>query len=92
LTNNKKADKIVAIGGKLMSSIFICGIIFSILQSILFWEKKPEISVMLFTISFLVGLIYLMYKYKKEIYRKAIEYKDENDLTIYEEGKICQLL
>ena len=75
-----------------MSSIFICGIIFSILQSILFWEKKPEISVMLFTISFLVGLIYLMYKYKKEIYRKAIEYKDENDLTIYEEGKICQLL
>lgn len=82
MTNNKKADKIVAIGGKLMSLIFICGIIFSILQSILFWEKKPEISVMLFTISFLVGLIYLMYKYKKEIYRKAIEYKDENDLTI----------
>lgn len=54
-----------------MSSIFICGSILSILQSILFWEKEPGISVMLFVISFLAGLIYLMYKYKKIENKKA---------------------
>ena len=54
-----------------MSSIFICGIIFSILQSILFWEKKPGISVLLFVSSFLIGLIYLMYKHKKVENKKA---------------------
>ena len=54
-----------------MSSIFICGILLSVLQSILFWEKKPGISVMLFVLSFLVGLIYLMYKHKKVENKKA---------------------
>ncbi len=54
-----------------MNLIFICGIILSLLQSILFWEKKPGISVMLFVISFLVGLIYLMYKHKKVENKKA---------------------
>ena len=54
-----------------MSSIFICGIILSLLQSILFWEKEPGISVMLFVISVLVGLIYLMYKDKKVENKKA---------------------
>ncbi len=54
-----------------MSSIFICGIILSILQSILFWEKEPGISALLFVISFLVGLIYLMYKHKKVENKKA---------------------
>lgn len=54
-----------------MSSIFVCGSILSILQSILFWEKEPGISVMLFVISFLAGLIYLMYKYKKIENKKA---------------------
>ena len=54
-----------------MSSIFVCGSILSILQSILFWEKEPEISVILFVISFLVGLIYLMYKHKKIENKKA---------------------
>ena len=54
-----------------MSLIFICGIILSLLQSILFWEKEPGISVMLFVISVLVGLIYLMYKDKKVENKKA---------------------
>ena len=54
-----------------MSSIFICGIILSLLQSIFFWEKEPGISVMLFVISVLVGLIYLMYKDKKVENKKA---------------------
>ena len=54
-----------------MSSIFICGILLSVLQSILFWEKEPGISVILFVISFLVGLIYLMYKHKKVGNKKA---------------------
>ena len=54
-----------------MSSIFVCGSILSILQSILFWEKEPGISVILFVISFLVGLIYLMYKHKKIENKKA---------------------
>ena len=48
-----------------MESIYICGILLSILQSILFWERKPGISVMLFVISFLIGLIYLICKHKK---------------------------
>ena len=64
-------NKIIPIGGSLMNLIFICGIILSLLQSILFWEKKPGISVMLFVISFLVGLIYLMYKHKKVENKKA---------------------
>ena len=72
MTNNKNANKIVAIGGKLMSSIFICGITFSILQSILFWEKEPGISVLLFVSSFIIGLIYLMYKHKKVENKKAL--------------------
>ena len=55
-----------------MSLIFICGIILSILQSILFWEKEPGISVMLFVISFLVGFIFLMYKHKKIENKKAL--------------------
>ncbi len=55
-----------------MSSIFICGIIFSILQSILFWEKEPGISVLLFVSSFIIGLIYLMYKHKKVENKKAL--------------------
>lgn len=55
-----------------MSSIFICGIIFSILQSILFWEKEPGISVLLFVSSFVIGLIYLMYKHKKVENKKAL--------------------
>ena len=71
MTNNKNTDKIEPIGGSLMSSIFVCGSILSILQSILFWEKEPEISVILFVISFLVGLIYLMYKHKKIENKKA---------------------
>ena len=54
-----------------MSLIFICGSILSILQSILFWEKEPGISVMLFVISFLAGLIYLMYKHKKVENKRA---------------------
>ena len=54
-----------------MSSIFVCGSILSILQSILFWEKELGISVILFVISFLVGLIYLMYKHKKVENKKA---------------------
>lgn len=54
-----------------MSLIFICAIILSTLQSILFWERKPGISVMLFTISFLIGFIYLMYKHKKVENKKA---------------------
>ena len=64
-------NTIESIGGNLMNSIFICGMILSILQSILFWEKEPGISVMLFVISFLIGLIYLMYKYKKVENSKA---------------------
>lgn len=72
LTNNKNTDKIEPIGGDLMISIFICGMILSILQSILFWEKEPGISVMLFVISFLVGLIYLMHKHKKVENKKAL--------------------
>ena len=55
-----------------MSLIFICGIILSILQSILFWEKEPGISVMLFVISFLVGFIFLIYKNKKIENKKAL--------------------
>ena len=55
-----------------MSSIFICGIIFSILQSILFWEKEPGISVLLFVSSFIIELIYLMYKHKKVENKKAL--------------------
>ena len=55
-----------------MSSIFICGIIFSILQSILFWEKETGISVLLFVSSFIIGLIYLMYKHKKVENKKAL--------------------
>ena len=55
-----------------MSSIFICGITFSILQSILFWEKEPGISVLLFVSSFIIGLIYLMYKHKKVENKKAL--------------------
>ena len=54
-----------------MSSIFVCGSILSILQSILFWEKESGISVILFVISFLVGLIYLMYKHKTVENKKA---------------------
>ena len=54
-----------------MSSIFICGSILSILQSILFWEKEPGISVILFVISFLVGIIFLMYKHQKVENKKA---------------------
>ena len=71
LTNDKDEDKIEHIGGNLMSSIFICGIILSILQSILFWEKEPGISVLLFMSSFIIGLIYLMYKHKKVENKKA---------------------
>ena len=55
-----------------MSSIFICGIIFSILLSILFWEKETGISVLLFVSSFIIGLIYLMYKHKKVENKKAL--------------------
>lgn len=55
-----------------MGSIFICGIIFSILQSILFWEREPGISVLLFVSSFIIGLIYLMYKHKKVENKKAL--------------------
>ena len=54
-----------------MSLIFICGSILSIVQSILFWEKEPGISVMLFVISFLAELIYLMYKHKKVENKRA---------------------
>lgn len=54
-----------------MSSIFICGILLSVIQSILFWKMELGISVILFMISFLVGLIYLMYKYKKVENRKT---------------------
>ena len=54
-----------------MSSIFILGSILSILQSILFWEKEPGISVILFVISFLVGIIFLMYKHQKVENKKA---------------------
>ena len=71
MTKNKNIDKIEPIGGNLMSSIFICGILLSVLQSILFWEKKPGISVLLFVSSFIIGLIYLMYKHKKVENKKA---------------------
>ena len=54
-----------------MDSIFICGIIFSIWQSILFWEKEPGISVLLFVSSFMIGLIYVIYKHKKVKNKKA---------------------
>ena len=74
-----------------MSSIFVCGSILSILQSILFWEKELGISVILFVISFLVGLIYLMYKYnlkqeqikqkKKFIIYKGNVYETMSDLV-----------
>ena len=65
LTNDKNISKIESVGGNFMESIYICGILLSILQSILFWERKPGISVMLFVISFLIGLIYLICKHKK---------------------------
>ena len=65
MTNDKNISKIESVGGNFMESIYICGILLSILQSILFWERKPGISVMLFVISFLIGLIYLICKHKK---------------------------
>ena len=55
-----------------MSCILICGILLSILQSILFWEKEPGISVTIFVIAFLLGFLYLMNKNKKIENKKAL--------------------
>lgn len=55
-----------------MCCILICGMILSILQSILFWEKEPGISVVIFVIAFLLGFLYLMNKYKKIENKKAL--------------------
>lgn len=54
-----------------MNSIIIGSFILSIIQSILFWEKKPGISVLIFAIASLILLIYTLEKNKKVENRKA---------------------
>ena len=55
-----------------MNSIIIGSIILSILQSILFWDKKPGISVLIFVIATFAILIYTMYKNDSIKNKKAL--------------------
>ena len=57
-----------------MNSIIIGSIILSILQSILFWDKKPGISVLIFVIATFAILIYTMYKNDSIKNKKALRF------------------
>lgn len=59
-----------------MESIVIFGMLLSLAQSMLFWNKKPGISVLVFTI---LGIITLIYFMKKE---RVIENKKALFITI----------
>ena len=45
-----------------MNIIFFTSIILSLLHSILFWDRKPGISVFIFTLATVGYLIYVLYK------------------------------
>ena len=57
-----------------MSLIIVTSVLLSIIQSILFWNKTPGISVPIFTILSLVVLIYILEKNKKIKNQKAIAF------------------
>lgn len=57
-----------------MNSIIIGSIMLSILQSILFWDKKPGISVLIFVIATLALLVYIMHKNGKIKNKKALAF------------------
>lgn len=54
-----------------MGNIIICGILLSLLQSILFWKKELGISVAIFVIIFLMLMRYLMKKHNIVKNKKA---------------------
>ena len=55
-----------------MGSIIIISGILAIAQSILFWDKKPGISVFIFVFACLLYLIYVLNKNKKIENKKAL--------------------